>query len=85
MPTPGFELMPTSPAVRITNHYTGWVERLSDTMASAVLADLTCSTGDKWESGPAMEESENDVGSLEQLLLYVEEHYLTGKNAPETI
>ncbi|GFT21350.1 uncharacterized protein TNCV_3816331 [Trichonephila clavipes] len=26
-----------------------------------------------------MEESENDVGSLEQLLLYEDEHYLTGK------
>ncbi|GFU94038.1 hypothetical protein TNCV_1738901 [Trichonephila clavipes] len=87
MPTPGFELMPTSPAVRITNHYTGWVERLSDTMASAVLADLTRALqGTNGESGPAMEESENDVGSLEQLLLYVEEHYLAGKNAPgETI
>ncbi|GFW11536.1 uncharacterized protein TNCV_3810551 [Trichonephila clavipes] len=26
-----------------------------------------------------MKESENDVGSLEQLLLYAEEHYLAGK------
>ncbi|GFU29777.1 uncharacterized protein TNCV_4745971 [Trichonephila clavipes] len=26
-----------------------------------------------------MEESENDVGSLEQLLLYADEHYLAGK------
>ncbi|GFV30991.1 uncharacterized protein TNCV_4014251 [Trichonephila clavipes] len=30
-------------------------------------------------SGPAMEESENDVGSLEQFLLYADEHYLAGK------
>ncbi|GFW87239.1 hypothetical protein TNCV_5125911 [Trichonephila clavipes] len=30
-------------------------------------------------SGPAMEESENDVESLEQLLLYADEHYLAGK------
>ncbi|GFV47441.1 hypothetical protein TNCV_4830971 [Trichonephila clavipes] len=27
----------------------------------------------------AMEESENDVGSLEKLYLYAEEHYLAGK------
>ncbi|GFV84796.1 hypothetical protein TNCV_4297781 [Trichonephila clavipes] len=27
----------------------------------------------------AMEESENAVGSLEQLLLYADEHYLAGK------
>ncbi|GFU73593.1 uncharacterized protein TNCV_3907531 [Trichonephila clavipes] len=26
-----------------------------------------------------MEESENDVGNLEQLLLYADEHYLAGK------
>ncbi|GFS89241.1 uncharacterized protein TNCV_1259721 [Trichonephila clavipes] len=30
-------------------------------------------------SGPAVEEYENDVGSLEQLLLYVDEHYLAGR------
>ncbi|GFW46411.1 15-hydroxyprostaglandin dehydrogenase [Trichonephila clavipes] len=30
-------------------------------------------------SGPAMEESENDVGNLEQLLLYADKHYLVGK------
>ncbi|GFU91463.1 uncharacterized protein TNCV_2542311 [Trichonephila clavipes] len=30
-------------------------------------------------SVPAMERSENDVGGLEQLLLYVNEHYLDGK------
>ncbi|GFV23147.1 uncharacterized protein TNCV_3942131 [Trichonephila clavipes] len=38
-----------------------------------------CSTGDKSRSGPAMEESENDVRSLEQLLLYADEYYLAGK------
>ncbi|GFU99032.1 uncharacterized protein TNCV_1614081 [Trichonephila clavipes] len=26
-----------------------------------------------------MEETENDIGSLEQLLLYADEHYLVGK------
>ncbi|GFV22387.1 uncharacterized protein TNCV_4267251 [Trichonephila clavipes] len=46
----------------------------------AVLADPSRgSTGDKSGSGPGMEESENDVGSLEQLLLYADEHYLAGK------
>ncbi|GBM08918.1 PiggyBac transposable element-derived protein 4 [Araneus ventricosus] len=30
-------------------------------------------------SGPAMEESEHDVGSLEQLELYEDDHYLDGK------
>ncbi|GFW19353.1 uncharacterized protein TNCV_256801 [Trichonephila clavipes] len=34
---------------------------------------------DKWGGGAAMEESENNVESLEQLLLYAEEHYLAGK------
>ncbi|GFS53033.1 15-hydroxyprostaglandin dehydrogenase [Trichonephila clavipes] len=49
-------------------------------MASAVLADPTrAPQGTNWGSRPAMEESENDVGSLEQLLLYADEHYLTGK------
>ncbi|GFW04450.1 uncharacterized protein TNCV_878191 [Trichonephila clavipes] len=49
-------------------------------MASAVLADLTRALkGTNRGSGPAMEESENDVGSLEQLLLYADEHYLAGK------
>ncbi|GFX54124.1 uncharacterized protein TNCV_2337601 [Trichonephila clavipes] len=49
-------------------------------MASAVLADsIRALQGTNRESGPAMEESENDVGSLEQLLLYAGEHYLTGK------
>ncbi|GFX69249.1 hypothetical protein TNCV_3564251 [Trichonephila clavipes] len=38
-----------------------------------------CSTGDKSGERAAMEESENDVGSLEQPLLYEDEHYLTGK------
>ncbi|GFW24971.1 15-hydroxyprostaglandin dehydrogenase [Trichonephila clavipes] len=49
-------------------------------MASAVFADPTRALqGTNWGNGPAMEESENDVGSLEQLLLYVDEHYLAGK------
>ncbi|GFT21501.1 uncharacterized protein TNCV_2307431 [Trichonephila clavipes] len=49
-------------------------------MASAVLPDPTrAQQGKNRGSGPAMEKSENDVGSLEQLLLYGDEHYLTGK------
>ncbi|GFX27503.1 15-hydroxyprostaglandin dehydrogenase [Trichonephila clavipes] len=49
-------------------------------MASAVLADPTRALmGTNRGSGPAMEESENDVGSLEQLLLYADEHYLARK------
>ncbi|GFX89123.1 uncharacterized protein TNCV_2854221 [Trichonephila clavipes] len=49
-------------------------------MASAVLADSTSALqGANWGSGPAMEESKNDVGSLEQLLLYADEHFLAGK------
>ncbi|GFV10684.1 uncharacterized protein TNCV_1755231 [Trichonephila clavipes] len=49
-------------------------------MASAVLADPTRALqGTNRGSGPVMEESENDVGSLEQLLLYANEHYLAGK------
>ncbi|GFV34612.1 uncharacterized protein TNCV_1449181 [Trichonephila clavipes] len=49
-------------------------------MAPAVLADPTRALqGTNWGSGPAMEESENDVGSLEELLLYADEHYLAGK------
>ncbi|GFU61142.1 uncharacterized protein TNCV_764021 [Trichonephila clavipes] len=49
-------------------------------MASAVLADPTRALqGTNRGSGPAMEESENDVESLEQLLLYKNEHYLAGK------
>ncbi|GFU62083.1 uncharacterized protein TNCV_4893011 [Trichonephila clavipes] len=52
----------------------------SDTLASAVLADPTRALqGTNRGSGSAMEESENDVGSLKQLLLYVDEHYLAGK------
>ncbi|GFV19727.1 uncharacterized protein TNCV_479531 [Trichonephila clavipes] len=52
----------------------------SDTMASTVLADPTRALqGTNWRSKPAIEESENDVGSLEQLLLYANEHYLAGK------
>ncbi|GFY04751.1 15-hydroxyprostaglandin dehydrogenase [Trichonephila clavipes] len=52
----------------------------SDTMASAVLADPTRALQEtnRW-SGPTIEESENDVGSFEQLLLYADEHYLAGK------
>ncbi|GFY15716.1 uncharacterized protein TNCV_1283611 [Trichonephila clavipes] len=49
-------------------------------MASAVLADPTRTPqGTNRGNEPAMEESENDVGSLEQLLLYADEHYLTGQ------
>ncbi|GFY08678.1 15-hydroxyprostaglandin dehydrogenase [Trichonephila clavipes] len=52
----------------------------SDTMASAVLADPPRALqGTNRGSRPAMEESENDVGGLEQLLLYADEHYLAGK------
>ncbi|GFT96783.1 15-hydroxyprostaglandin dehydrogenase [Trichonephila clavipes] len=52
----------------------------SDTMASFVSADPTRALqGTNRGSGPAMEESENDVGSLEQLFLYADEHYLAGK------
>ncbi|GFW87594.1 15-hydroxyprostaglandin dehydrogenase [Trichonephila clavipes] len=52
----------------------------SDTMTSAVLADPTRALqGTNKGSGPAMEESKNDVGCLEQLLLYADEHYLAGK------
>ncbi|GFW62037.1 15-hydroxyprostaglandin dehydrogenase [Trichonephila clavipes] len=46
-------------------------------MASVVLADPTCALQETNRgSGPVMEESENDVESLEQLLLYADEHYL---------
>ncbi|GFV10217.1 15-hydroxyprostaglandin dehydrogenase [Trichonephila clavipes] len=49
-------------------------------MAFTVLADPTRALqGTNRGSGPAMEEFENDVGSLEQLLLYADEHYLAGK------
>ncbi|GFV24281.1 uncharacterized protein TNCV_4962611, partial [Trichonephila clavipes] len=34
---------------------------------------------DKSEGGRPWKESENDVGCLEQLLLYADEHYLAGK------
>ncbi|GFY29563.1 15-hydroxyprostaglandin dehydrogenase [Trichonephila clavipes] len=52
----------------------------SDTRAFAVLANPTRDLqGTNRGSGPAMEESENDVGSLEQLLLCADEHYLAGK------
>ncbi|GFW02828.1 uncharacterized protein TNCV_3732281 [Trichonephila clavipes] len=49
-------------------------------MASAVLADRTFALqGTNRGSRSAMEESKNDVGSLEQLLLYADELYLAGK------
>ncbi|GFX42265.1 15-hydroxyprostaglandin dehydrogenase [Trichonephila clavipes] len=49
-------------------------------MASAVLADPPRALqGTNWGSGPAMEESENDVENLEQILLHADEHYLAGK------
>ncbi|GFV78075.1 15-hydroxyprostaglandin dehydrogenase [Trichonephila clavipes] len=49
-------------------------------MASAVLADTTRALqGTNRGSGSATEESENDVGSLEQQLLYADEHYLAVK------
>ncbi|GFT68333.1 15-hydroxyprostaglandin dehydrogenase [Trichonephila clavipes] len=52
----------------------------SDAMASAVLVDTTRAIqGTNWGSGSAVEESEKDVGSLEQLLLYADEHYFAGK------
>ncbi|GFX10755.1 15-hydroxyprostaglandin dehydrogenase [Trichonephila clavipes] len=52
----------------------------SDTMASALLADSTRALqGTNRGSGPAMEMSENDVVSYEQLLLYADDHYPDGK------
>ncbi|GFV37469.1 15-hydroxyprostaglandin dehydrogenase [Trichonephila clavipes] len=49
-------------------------------MTSAVLADPTRAIpGTNRGSGPAVEESESDVGNLEQLLLYADEHYLIGE------
>ncbi|GFT04616.1 15-hydroxyprostaglandin dehydrogenase [Trichonephila clavipes] len=49
-------------------------------MASAVLSAPTrVLQGTNRGSGPAMKVSENDVGSLEQLLLLANEHYLAGK------
>ncbi|GFY25946.1 15-hydroxyprostaglandin dehydrogenase [Trichonephila clavipes] len=49
-------------------------------MASAILADPTRALQETNRgSGPAMEGSENDVGSLEQVLLYADEHYFAGK------
>ncbi|GFX97795.1 uncharacterized protein TNCV_456741 [Trichonephila clavipes] len=49
-------------------------------MASALLVDLTRALqGTNRVSEAAMEESENDVGSLEKLLLYADEHNLTRK------
>ncbi|GFX61324.1 15-hydroxyprostaglandin dehydrogenase [Trichonephila clavipes] len=49
-------------------------------MAYAVLADTKRALqGTNRGRGPAMEESENDVGSLEQLMLYADENYHAGK------
>ncbi|GFX79382.1 15-hydroxyprostaglandin dehydrogenase [Trichonephila clavipes] len=49
-------------------------------MASAILAHPTRALqGPNRGRGLVMEKSENDVGSLEQLLLYADEHYLAGK------
>ncbi|GFX70867.1 15-hydroxyprostaglandin dehydrogenase [Trichonephila clavipes] len=49
-------------------------------MASAVLADPTRALqGTNRGSGRAREESENDVGSLEQFMLCADDHYLAGK------
>ncbi|GFU84704.1 uncharacterized protein TNCV_2126451 [Trichonephila clavipes] len=49
-------------------------------MASAILVDPTRALqGTNQGSVPVMEYSENDVKSLEQLLLYADEHYLAGK------
>ncbi|GFU72384.1 15-hydroxyprostaglandin dehydrogenase [Trichonephila clavipes] len=49
-------------------------------MASAVLADPTRAIqGTNWGNVLAMEESENDVGNLEQILLYADEHCLAEK------
>ncbi|GFV01221.1 uncharacterized protein TNCV_3374551 [Trichonephila clavipes] len=60
--------------------YPSGFESRSDTVASAVLADSTRALQvTNRGSRPAMEVSENDVGSLEQLLLYKDEHYLAGK------
>ncbi|GFU94749.1 15-hydroxyprostaglandin dehydrogenase [Trichonephila clavipes] len=58
----------------------------SDKMSSTILADPTRALqATNWGSGPVMEEFENDVGSLEQLLLYSNEHYLAGNCPWETI
>ncbi|GFV36425.1 hypothetical protein TNCV_2234721 [Trichonephila clavipes] len=55
-------------------------------MVSVVLANHTRALqGTNRVSGLAMKESKNDVGSLEELLLYAGEHYLAGKLPSETI
>ncbi|GFS80872.1 15-hydroxyprostaglandin dehydrogenase [Trichonephila clavipes] len=52
----------------------------NDTMASAVFADLTrAPQGTNRVSWSVRKVSEIDVGSLEQLLLYADGHYLAGK------
>ncbi|GFS99045.1 hypothetical protein TNCV_1890531 [Trichonephila clavipes] len=49
-------------------------------MASTVVADPTHALqGTNQGIRSAMEVSENDLGSLEQLSLYADEHYLAGK------
>ncbi|GFW23451.1 15-hydroxyprostaglandin dehydrogenase [Trichonephila clavipes] len=49
-------------------------------MAFTVLGDPTRALqGTNRGNGPIMEESEKDVVSLEQLLLYADEYYLAGK------
>ncbi|GFT04424.1 15-hydroxyprostaglandin dehydrogenase [Trichonephila clavipes] len=49
-------------------------------MAYAILADpIRDLQGTNRGSRSSMEEPENHVGSLEQLLLYADEHYLAGK------
>ncbi|GFT98484.1 hypothetical protein TNCV_3951541 [Trichonephila clavipes] len=53
--------------------------RLCIPMFHVVSVPPTHPAGENRGSGPAMEVSENDVGSLEQLLLYADEHYLAGK------
>ncbi|GFY21786.1 15-hydroxyprostaglandin dehydrogenase [Trichonephila clavipes] len=52
----------------------------SATMTSAILADYTCALqGTNRGSGPDMEAIQNYVGSLKQLLLNADQHYLAGK------
>ncbi|GFX43762.1 guanylate cyclase [Trichonephila clavipes] len=80
VPPPRYCMLPVGRFYALDN------QELSDTMASDVLADATRALqGTNWGSRSAMKESENDVGSLEQLLLHADEHYLA-ENCPwETI
>ncbi|GFV68718.1 brkDBD domain-containing protein [Trichonephila clavipes] len=51
------------------------IKRFLRNRTSHAEADLTPTLqGTNRGSGPAMEESENDAGSLQQLLLYADEH-----------